>query len=219
MHTDKELRLWERIIQSRYRMGRLRPRHIALAEKSGIVWRDAGANFMPFIEARSLARAQHFTNVSEFSKWKKPKGMPSHPNATYVDSGWLGWKDFLGTEFMSFAKARVLARAQHFTNKKGFLQWKKPKGMPCSPHVKYADSGWINWGDFLGTGNVHEKDFMSFIKARVLARAQHFSNLREFNNWKKPEGMPSNPNKIYADSGWLGYGDFLGNKKGKDNAH
>ena len=105
---------------------------------------------MPFIKARALVCTQQFTSQIEFYQWTKPEGMPSNPNATYVDSGWLGWKDFLGTEFMSFAKARVLARAQHFTNKKGFLQWKKPKGMPSNPNQVYADSGWIGYGDFLG---------------------------------------------------------------------
>jgi len=114
MHTDKELRLWEQITQSKYRMGRLRPRHIALAEKSGIVWRDAGANFMPFIEARSLARAQHLTGENGFRNWDRPEGMPSQPDS------------------------------------------------------KYKDSGWVNWGEFLGTGNVHSKTFLSFTKARML---------------------------------------------------
>ena len=99
MHTDKELRLWEQITQSKYRMGRLRPRHIALAEKSGIVWRSARCRtFMPFIKARVLARAQHFSNLREFNNWKKPEGMPSNPNKIYADSGWLGYGDFLGNK-------------------------------------------------------------------------------------------------------------------------
>ena len=86
---------------------------------------------MSFTKARSLARAQHFTNVEEFYKWEKPKGMqgmPGSPHRTYKSSGWKGWGDFLGTgntspqaSFMSFTKARSLARAQHFTSHKRVL--------------------------------------------------------------------------------------------------
>jgi hypothetical protein len=43
MHTDKELKFWEDNTQSKYRTGRLSPRWVLLAERAGIVWRDAVA--------------------------------------------------------------------------------------------------------------------------------------------------------------------------------
>jgi len=177
--------------------------------------------FVPFTKARSLARSKHFTNSEEFKAWPKPEGIPSNPNRTYIESGWINWADFLGTAnmhkkvFLSFAKARALTRAQHFTNTKGFWVWRKPEGVPSAPDVIYADSGWISWGDFLGTGNTSNSDktFMSFTKARTLVRSKHFVNIIAFQGWHKPTGMPSNPNKAYKGLGWLGNGDFLGTTK------
>jgi hypothetical protein len=115
------------------------------------------------------------------------------------------------TEFMSLSTARTMVRAQHFNNQKEFYAWKKPVGMPSSPHRVYKNSGWLGYGDFLGNA------FMSFTKARTLARAQQLADVKAFWKWKKPVGMPSHPNVLYKHSGWTNWYDFLGNKKGGQN--
>jgi len=165
---------------------------------------------LSFTQARELARAQQFSSKTEFRRWDKPEGMPSNPDRKYKDSGWLGYADFLGTTSMSFTAARTLTHAQHFSNNVEFKQWDKPKGMPGDPSSKYKDSGWVNWGDFLGNGNAYRGTFLSFTKARALARTQHFTGEVEFKNWKRPEGMPSDPSKYYKDSGWRGMKNFIG---------
>jgi hypothetical protein len=173
---------------------------------------------MSFTKARTMVRAQHFNNQKEFYAWKKPVGMPSNPARGYKNSGWLGYGDFLGNAFMSFTKARTMVRAQHFNNQKEFYAWKKPVGMPSSPHRTYADSGWLGYGDFLGTGNpTNQTVFFSFTKARSIVRAQQLADVKAFWKWKKPVGMPSNPNVLYKHSGWTNWYDFLGNKKGGQN--
>jgi hypothetical protein len=113
--------------------------------------------FMSFTKARSLVRTQRLISVIEFKAWKRPMGMPSNPRSVYKTLGWISWGDFLGTrntspqtEFMSFAKARTLAQAQHFTSQVVFHAWKKPMGMPSQPRSVYKTLGWINWFDFLG---------------------------------------------------------------------
>jgi hypothetical protein len=108
-----------------------------------------------------------------------------------------------------------LARAQGFKNNNEFQAWKKPVGMPSSPNDKYKDSGWRGLGDFLGNGNICHSDmaFLPFEKARILARAQGFKRQNEFNAWKKPQGMPSAPFRMYKDLGWRGMEDFLNSKQ------
>jgi hypothetical protein len=125
-----------------------------------------------------------------------------------------GWRWDVSKIYVSFSEARALARKQNFKTLKEFDAWKKPEGMPSHPHTMYANSGWFGYGDFLGTGNVREKVFMSFTKARALARKQSFNNVRGFLAWNKPRDVPSNPDKSYADSGWTNWYDFLGIKKG-----
>ena len=214
-YTKQDVQQKTNTIRARYAKGKLTTAEIAQYESlPGWIW--SREERLPFEEARDLARAQHFTGQKRFYKWEKPKGMPSNPHRTYKSSGWKGYGDFLGTgntspqaSFMSFTKARSLARAQHFTSQKEFYKWEKLKGMqgmPSQPYEIYKSSGWKGWGDFLGTGNTSpQASFMSFTKARSLARAQHFTNAEGFYKWEKPkEGMPSNPHKTYKSSGWKG---------------
>ena len=76
-------------------------------------------------------------------------------------------------------------------------------------------------GDWLGTGNVHGRDreYQSFKEARDFV---HKLGLKSSTEWKqyckgelkrikkpKPEDIPTNPNNVYKDKGWKGYGDWL----------
>lgn len=128
-------------------------------------------------------------------------------------SGWY-WSKL----YMPFAKARTLARAQHFTNYLNFKTWKRPKGMPSHPDEAYKNTGWVGYGDFLGTGNSNdiEKPLMTFTKARRLTRAQHFSGKEEFSKWTKPVGMRAHPDRVYKTLGWIGWYDFLGKEENNE---
>ena len=44
-------------------------------------------------------------------------------------------------------------------------------------------------------------------------------NLKEWQSWRKehrPINIPANPNTLYKNKGWKGYGDFLGNGNRKN---
>lgn len=168
--------------------------------------------FMSYAKARTVSRAQGIETQTGFKAWKKPQGMPSHPELAYKAAGWEGWGDFLGTDLLTFSKARTLARAQGFKNGDEFIAWRRPQRIPRAPDQVYKNSGWRGWGDFLGTGNIANYNmlFLSFTKARSLARSQRFTCSEEFKAWKRPTGMPSNPNRSYQNLGWKDWGDFLG---------
>ena len=98
----------------------------------------------------------------------------------------------------------------------------KPDDIPSSPSVAYRDSGWIGWGDWLGTGNVRPGDleFKPFTTARLLARSLGLRSKTEWakycrgllpNKPPKPDDIPSDPPGTYMDSGWIGWSDWLGN--------
>ena len=89
----------------------------------------------------------------------------------------------------------------------------------------YKDTGWTNWGDFLGIENVRlgvEKNFRSFEECRVFARSLQLSGLKAWEAWRKvpgnrPADVPSRPDRAYKDASWTNWGDFLGtgNKVGR----
>ncbi len=60
-------------------------------------------------------------------------------------------------------------------------------------------------------------EFISFCEARKFVRELNLKNRDEWQIYcksgKKPENIPSNPNRTYKKLGWSGYGDWLGTGK------
>jgi len=87
-----------------------------------------------------------------------------------------------------------------------------------NPQRTYKDKGWINWGDWLGTGNIasYLKAYRPFKAARTFARSLKLKSGTEWREFAKsgnlPDDIPVNPNKTYKDKGWSGMGDWRGKK-------
>lgn len=122
--------------------------------------------FKSFEDARSLVRKLKLKNNNEWCKYKKsshrPSDIPYDPRAIYGGKGWLGIKDWLGTEgvfpprivFLPFEEARLIARKLKL---RGWTEWinyspskKKIHNIPSAPNKVYKNSGWISMADFLG---------------------------------------------------------------------
>ena len=121
--------------------------------------------------------------------------------------------------FLHFLEARkfvhnlCLKNCREWT--KYCLSGLKPDNIPSDPRVFYKNKGWISNGDWLGTRKVADKlkEFKSFIEAREFV---HKLNLKGCREWKKyrssglrPDNIPSNPEKIYKNKGWISWNDFL----------
>jgi hypothetical protein len=72
----------------------------------------------------------------------------------------------------------------------------------------------------MGSKNQKNRQWRPFTKARAYVRKLGLANNQEWRAYvrgeykhlgKKPDDVPSNPNFVYAESGWAGYGDWLGN--------
>lgn len=133
--------------------------------------------FRPFLEARAFARKLKLKSQNEwinFSKGemphlgRRPADIPSNPSLAYADKGWSGYGDWLGTgriadqlkkyrpfsEARSFAqKLKLRSQAEWFAFCKGTLlrSSRLPFDIPACPSKSYANKGWVNWGDWLGT--------------------------------------------------------------------
>lgn len=181
--------------------------------------------YRPFNEARDFARGLKLKDVKEWQAFARsgtrPPGIPSSPNETYRDHGWLGWLDFLGTGAAAmvcrpFDEARDFARSLKLKNQKEWQAFAKsgarPPGVPSNPARVYKHSGWINWSDFLRTKNVGGP-YRSFNEALAYVRSQKLNGVKEWRALCKagnrPSDIPANPDKFYRDNGWTGWGDFL----------
>jgi len=167
----------------------------------------------------------------------KPADIPSNPNFVYDSDGWQGYGDWLGNgnvstrlrQYRSFRKARAFVRKLGLKSESEWRMYvkgkvsglaQKPDDIPASPHMTYCDSGWINYGDWLGTGNIsyHKANWRTFIKARKHVRSLGLKNSNEWRKYcrgkirkgQKPADIPATPYKVYQGKGWKGMSDWLG---------
>jgi hypothetical protein len=192
--------------------------------------------YLSYEEARAVVRSLGLKSLKEwqnYSKSKRPKSIPSHPDQSYENSGWIGWNDWLGTaniangeiEYLPFDEARKFVRS---LNLKSQTEWQaycksgqKPFNIPGTPNAVYKDNGWICWGDWTGTGTAKKvfvnspasRDFRDFDSAREYARSL---GLKSTTDWRhhcasgqKPVDIPTSPYLVY-ERDWKGWYDFLG---------
>ena len=135
-----------------------------------------------------------------------------------------GWEEFVSNgfdnykiEYRSFEDAREYVRNENLNNGKEWHKWcksgKKPDNIPSAPNTTYKDF-WVSWGDWLGTGNTHKKEYRSFEDAREYVRNEKLDSQRDWQKWsksgKRPDDIPSHPDDVYKDSGWISWANWLG---------
>ncbi|MFC2085772.1 DEAD/DEAH box helicase family protein [Bacteroidota bacterium] len=166
-----------------------------------------------------------------------PGGVPRYPQRAYRDAGWISWQDWLGPSYsvkrgpwLPFPEARRFVQGLELTSHKDWLQYKKskikgipslPDDIPGSPDSVYKNSGWVSWSDWLGVDTAMRADsrFKDFGVAREYARRLGLKSSGEWRKFAKgdlldvglrPADIPANPRKIYGESGWAGWPDWLG---------
>jgi superfamily II DNA or RNA helicase len=203
--------------------------------------------FKPFVEARDFARKLNLKNSTEWRSFCKsempklgrlPSNIPSNPQKAYAGKGWKSMGDWLGTGSIApqLKEFRPLCEARAFVHKlelKNAAEWRVfckggmpqleplPTDIPIAPEQQYTDKGWIDWGDWLGTGNVSNarRQFRSFPEARAFASSLKLKSGTEWLSFCKgempmlgqlPADIPTAPGRTYANVGWKGMGDWLG---------
>ena len=182
-----------------------------------------------FIEARKYARSFGLKSCGEWHSFcklvGKPDDIPRNPDREYKDDGWLGYSDWVGNNRFN-GKSRLFEEARNFIRSLGLKnsdEWHKyaksgykPDDIPSCPNTVYKGKGWINMGDWLGTGRIATKYrvYRAFEEARDYVREL---GLRDQKEWKefaksgdKPVDIPSVPWVIYMGWGWVGMKDWLG---------
>ncbi len=188
--------------------------------------------FRPYPEAKKYVHGLKLRSNIEWREYcrsgKKPDDIPAHADRSYKGKGWISWGNWLGTGqianqvkvYRQFRQARKFVHELKLGSQQEWSQYcqsgKKPDDIPAYPNQTYKNDGWVNMGDWLGTGRIAEKDkvFRSFTEARKFARSLHFKSRTEWQVYcrsgQKPVDIPSNPDKIYKDKGWHSVGDWLG---------
>lgn len=139
---------------------------------------------------------------------------------------WLSFEDarkFVRNLYLSSDIKNVKDYRNHVSSNKGLTF------LPYKPNVIY-DKNWTSWSDWFGIKELSDSDgkkkhkhivssqFLPFEEARRFAR--NISIVKGVNDQKKwmkycksgekPKNIPSTPNSVYKDDGWVSLGDWLG---------
>jgi hypothetical protein len=188
--------------------------------------------YRPFEEARKFIQSLKLKNNKEWEIFRKspemPADIPSNPNETYKDKGWISLGDWLGNgkvathliKYREFNEARAFVHSLKLKNEAEWMEYcksgKKPSDIPNSARTVYKNKGYINLGDWLGTGAVAPrlKEYRDFNSARNFV---HTLGIKSSSEWfkycksnKKPDDIPANPRIVYNKSGFVNMGDWLG---------
>lgn len=187
-------------------------------------WLGTEKRYIAFEAARDWARKKKLATVKGWLDLSRsgllPPDIPRQPNEYYKDTGWVNWKDWLGSKCRDFEEAREWARRQDALRRKDWLALHKsgtvPRDIPRAPNIEYAGKGWVSWQDWLTFGKRQgaAKSYRSFAEAREWARQ---SSARTARQWRQlvqrgkiPPDIPGDPSLPYRDSGWKGWRDWLG---------
>jgi very-short-patch-repair endonuclease len=131
---------------------------------------------------------------------------------------------FVSPGFWPYEFAREFVQKLQLKNKRAWSDFTQTDEfsalgrLPASPESSYGPT-FTTWGDFLGTGNIANRDktFMSLEDAKaqirlIVPRISSEVAWRKANReGRMPASIPKNPKVYYANEGWIGWGDFLSN--------
>jgi hypothetical protein len=188
--------------------------------------------YRPFQQARTFVRDLGLRSQLEwkicFKGGKLPRDFPAKPDQVYQNQGWSGWGDWLGTDrvanqrraFLPYVEAMRFAQALGLKSETEWREYcasgRRPANIPSAPWQQYRNAGWVNWGHWLGTGNVanYNKKYRAFSKARAFARSLGLKTGEEWLSYAKsgtkPDDIPTAVWNVYKDDGWNGWPDWLG---------
>ena len=145
----------------------------------------------------------------------------------YIDESQLSeqlqirlWDKLARFNLLPFEEAREIIRKLKISSSSEYKRLGRngelPNDIPNRPDYLYAEKGWANWGDWLGTGRIADqlKSYRNFKQAREFV---HQLGLKSSSEWdqfcksgNKPEDIPSNVYRAYLNKGWVSMGDWLG---------
>ncbi len=203
--------------------------------------------YLPFLKARSLVHKLGLKSREEWASYckglvpglkTKPDNIPTSPERTYLNQGWIGVGDWLGTgnianqhkTYRSFDEAKRFATSLKLRSGKEWVNYSKgkkknlpplPKDIPAYPSQTYQKSGWVSMGDWLGTGTVAPSliEYRSFSEAHSFALQLKLKNQKEWISYckgrfknlpKLPKDIPATPDQTYKAKGWINLGHWLG---------
>jgi len=109
----------------------------------------------------------------------------------------------IGYNFLNYEGAKEWCLNNKIKSNKIYKKM-RPTNCPAHPEEFYKNSGWTNWSHFL----YKKSPFLSYEEAKKWCLNNFIVNSRTY-KLKKPINLPACPNKVYKNSGWTNWFEFL----------
>ena len=136
------------------------------------------------------------------------------------------WDKVSKSNYRSYEEAKEYLKNLHIKNSREYGKKIKqlPLDFPYHPERVYKFNGWISWGDFLGTGYQHEKQFLDYKdakkiihKLKLLSQYEHRDYARKNPVFFMKNNLSTYPAGYYIKRGtWVSWGDYLGHGRVAD---
>ena len=191
---------------------------ISWSDWLGFKGRAPPGGMLPFAVGRAYARKLKLRRTREWKAWSKsgrrPFNIPSNPDTTYRDDGWISWPDWIGYGSAGGAAAsRSSSSSSSATTAPKKKSTKTCRRRPTTTHPGHA-----SWPYCLGSGSggkaTNKVAPLPFAAARAYARKLKLKSQKEWREWgtsgQRPSNIPAHPERMYRDDGWISMPDWLG---------
>jgi DNA-directed RNA polymerase subunit F len=188
--------------------------------------------WLSYEEAKEFIHKLGLKNQAEWKEYcnsgNKPDNIPNDPYTVYKRlNQWKSQSDFFGRKnrrggFLSYQEAKEFVSKLNIKSKSEWFDYSKsgnkPDNMPSNLAEFYQNKGWINWGEFLGTGTIapFNREYLSYQEAKEFVSKLNIKSKNEWSQYcksgNKPDNIPINLNVTYKNKGWINWGDFLNTK-------
>ena len=203
--------------------------------------------WLPYRDAIKFTRSLKLSGSKEWFAYaqrkarldlpKLPNNIPASPRLVYLNKGWNGFGDWLGSgrktvkyktrftgDWLLFDDAKRFVHNLHLISKKEWDDYCKngkegcpplPENIPAYPSSVYKDKGWKGLRNWLGSNT----KWLPYIEAERFVHNLHLISKKEWDDYCKngkegcpplPENIPANPAYVYKDKGWNGFRNWLG---------
>ncbi|MDB9984826.1 DEAD/DEAH box helicase family protein [Gammaproteobacteria bacterium] len=161
------------------------------------IWeKSSRINFLNYKDAKEIVKDCGFKTQAEFkkaitNKSYEPFGIPKSPREYYIDKGWEGWGDFLGTinpggrnkyAIENFGEVKKIVQAAKISSRADYQYKYKElhRGLVLAPERKFS-SEWEGWKDFCGEHYAaNKKGIVSYEEAKKWVHQKKISSSKNY---------------------------------------
>jgi len=173
---------------------------------------DNKTKYPSYKDTKNLCLKFEIKNSTEYVEFARLKGLPISPN-TFYKKIWRGWADFLNNnkKFLTYDEAiNKIAKAKDIVGVKTYQKnYRNHKGLPSMPQDIYKDE-WNDWYTFLSRDKKSEI-FFTYEEALLKNRSELINSIKDYKEKYNlvSSQLPSDPSKVYKNTGWDCWKSFL----------